>query len=177
MRATELTPRRSNRPSRSDRRDVPARREGGGDPLGALQSEINRVFDSFWRGFDLPMLGGGGAADLGNENLPRVDVRDTGQAIEVVAELPGMEPGDIEVSFSDGALTIRGEKRSEREDQDRDYVIRECSYGAIERTVPLPDGIDFDAAQASFRNGVLTITIPKTADAQAAVRRIQVQRG
>jgi len=165
-------PRRS---SRSERRDVPARREGGGDPLGALQSEINRVFESLWRGFDLTAPGGAG--DLGSETLPRVDVRDTGQAIEVVAELPGMEPGDIDISLSDGGLTIRGEKRSEREDQDGDYVIRECSFGAIERTVPLPDGVDVDAAQASFRNGVLTITIPKTADAQAAVRRIPVQRG
>jgi len=175
MRVSELIPWRSSRSSGSDRRDVPARRDGG-DPLGALQSEINRVFDSFWRGFDLPTLGGG-ASDLGNENLPRVDVRDTGPAIEVVAELPGTEPGDIEVSFSDGALTIRGEKTSEREDQDSGYVLRERSFGVIERTVPLPDGIDFDSAQASFRNGVLTITIPKTAEAQSAVRRIPVQRG
>ncbi|MEA2782883.1 MAG: hypothetical protein QOK29_4427 [Rhodospirillaceae bacterium] len=177
MRVSDLIPWHSNRASRSDTRDVPARRDdGGGDPLGALQSEINRVFDSFWRGFDLPMLGGG-AADLGSENLPRVDVRDTGQAIEVVAELPGMEPGDIDISFSDGALTIRGEKRSEREEQDRGYVVRERRFGLVERTVSLPDGIDFDAAQASFRNGVLTITIPKTAQAQSALRRIPVQRG
>jgi HSP20 family protein len=166
-------PRRS---SRSDKRDVPARREGG-DALGALQTDINRAFESFWRGFDLPTLGG--AADLGGDTLPlpRVDVRDTGDAIQIVAELPGMEPGDIDINLSDGGLTIRGEKRSEREDQDRDYVIRECSFGLIERTVPLPDGVDFDAAQANFRNGVLTITIPKTAEAQAAIRRIPVQRG
>lgn len=105
-----------------------------------------------------------------------VDMRDTGKAVEVTAELPGMEDADVDVSVAEGALTIRGEKKSEREREGKGYVLRERSYGEIERVVPLPEGLDLDAAVASFKNGVLTVTIPKTAEAQAAVKRVRVQR-
>jgi HSP20 family protein len=72
-------------------------------------------------------------------------------------------------------LTIRGEKKEEREREDKGYVLRERSFGRIERLVPLPVGIDPDSAKATFKNGVLTVTIAKTPEAQSAVKRIQVQ--
>jgi HSP20 family protein len=155
-------------------RDVQVRREGS-DPMVALQSDIDRVFDNFWRSFDLPMLGagnGGFRAAL----TPRVDVRETDKEVEVVAELPGMDEADIDVSVAEGMLTIRGEKKAEREQEERGYVLRERSFGRIERMVPLPDGLDPDSAKATFKNGVLTVTIAKTPEAQAAVKRIPVQR-
>jgi HSP20 family protein len=120
------------------------------------------------------MLGdwnGGGVSAV----VPQVDVRETDKEIEVVAELPGMDEADVDVSASQGMLTIRGEKKSERE-EDEGYVLRERSFGRVERIVPLPDGLDIDSAEAKFRNGVLTVRIPKTADAQRAAKRISVQR-
>ena len=156
-------------------RQVAVHREGEGDPVQALQQSIDRVFEDFWRTFNLPMLGdgdGGGASAV----VPQVDVRETDQEVEVVAELPGMDEADVDVSVSQGMLTIRGEKRSEREKEDEGYVLRERSFGRVERIVPLPEGLDVDSAQANFRNGVLTVRIPKTAETQRAAKRISVQR-
>jgi HSP20 family protein len=156
-------------------RDVVTRRDD--DPMRALQWDINRVFDDFWRRFELPMLGGDGGRVA--ELMPRVDVRETDNEVEVVAELPGMQEADVDVSVAEGMLTIRGEKRSEREEREEGngYIVRERSFGRIERLVPLPEGLDLDSAEATFKNGVLTVRIAKTAEAQRAAKRIQVQRG
>jgi HSP20 family protein len=149
---------------------TPARRNGA-DPLRALQAEIDRAFGDFWRRFDLPLPGGTDARELS----PRVDVRDTGKAVEVIAELPGMSEADVEVTVADGVLTIRGEKKAERETEKKGYVVRELSHGTTERVVLLPEGLDLDSAKATFKNGVLTVTIAKTEAAQAAVKQIPVQ--
>jgi HSP20 family protein len=149
---------------------TPARRSGA-DPLRALQADIDHAFGDFWRRFDLPMLGGADPRQLD----PRVDVRDTGKAVEVIAELPGMSEADVEIAVADGVLNIRGEKKAERETEKKGYVVRERSYGTTERVVLLPEGLDLDSAKATFKNGVLTVTIAKTAAAQAAVKHISVQ--
>jgi HSP20 family protein len=162
-------------PWSQSRRQVAVRREGEADPVQALQQSIDRVFEDFWRTFNLPMLGDWGDG-LESAVVPRVDVRETDQEVEVVAELPGMDEPDIDVSVSQGMLTIRGEKRSEREEEDDGYVLRERSFGRVERIVPLPDGLDVDSAQATFKNGVLTVRIPKTAETQRAAKRISVRR-
>jgi HSP20 family protein len=160
-------------PWSSAKRDVATRHQDT-SPVRALQLDINRAFDDFWRAFQLPILG---AWDEDPDKaVPSVDVRDTGKAVEVVAELPGMQEADIDVSVAEGALTIRGEKKSEREEKDKGYLLRERSFGRIERVVPLPDGLDVNAASAAFKNGVLTVTIPKTQEAQAGAKRIAVQQ-
>ena len=87
-----------------------------------------------------------------------------------------MNEADIDVSVAPGMLTIRGEKKSERDEEKEGYVLRERSFGRVERVVPLPDGLDLDSPKAVFKNGVLTVTIAKTAEARQAVRRIAVQR-
>ena len=161
-------------PWRSSKRDVAVR--GGTSPVRALQGDINRAFEDFWRTFQMPMLEAWSGASNGGA-LSRVDVRDTGKAIEVVAELPGMEESDLEVSVADGLLIIRGEKISEREERDQGYLLRERSFGRVERSVPLPEGLDVDAAKATFQSGLLTVTIPKTEAGQAALKRIPVQQG
>jgi HSP20 family protein len=155
------------------KRDVPVRRNGG-DPLSALESDIDRAFDLFWRGFDRPLLSGSGG-DAGGGTVPRLDMRETDKQVEVTAELPGMDADDVEVSLADGTLTIRGEKKVEREKDEKGYILRERSFGRIERTIPLPDGLDLDHAEASFKNGILTVAIPKTSEAQSKARRITVQ--
>lgn len=114
---------------------------------------------------------------LAGTELVRVDVADNGNAITVTAELPGMSDADIDVSIRDGRLTIRGEKKSDRGSEENGVLVKERVYGAISRTVPLPDGIDADAARATFANGVLTVVIPKSADVQADTKRIPVQAG
>jgi HSP20 family protein len=167
MRVTDLIP------WRRDKREVSVRRNGD-DPLGALQTDINRVFESFWRKFDVPMVPGWNAG-IGNAGIPPVDVRETDKALEVKAELPGMDEANVDVSVAEGALIIRGEKKLEREAEEKGYVLHERSFGRVERVVPLPDGLDLDAAEATFKNGVLTVSIPWTGEALAAVKHIPVK--
>ena len=157
------------------KREVPVRRQDT-DPIQALASDINRAFEGFWRTFDLPMLAG---ADFGPfaSAVPRVDIRETAKEVEVIAELPGMTEADVDVSVADGMLTIRGERQAERESEEKGYVLRERSFGQIERVIPLPEELEPDAARATFKNGLLTVTIPRARDAQPSTRRIQVQRG
>jgi HSP20 family protein len=166
MRVTDLIP------WRSEGRNVAPR--GRGDPLGALQFDINRVFDDFLRGFDLP-LSRISEADADEVAGMRIDIDDGDKEVVVSAELPGMDEGDVDVFVSDGILTIRGEKKVDRERKEDGYVLRERRYGVVERSVPLPDGVDPDKATAKLKGGVLTIKMPKTADAGSDVKRVSVQ--
>ena len=167
MRITDLIP------WRGSGRNVGTRAEPT-DPMRALQLDVERAFDHFWRMVPYPFASLG---RLEQADIVRVDVRDNGKDITVTADLPGMSDADVDVSIRDGLLTIRGEKKSDREADKDGVLLRERIYGAQERTVPLPDGIDPDAAKATFKNGVLTIVIPKSADSKADTKRIPVQAG
>jgi len=125
-------------------------------PFGLLQSEIDRVFDNFanWRGFD------------GGFN-PSMEVTETDKSIEISTELPGIDEKDVEINVADNILTIRGEKKAEKEEKNKTYRLVERSYGSFERSLALPPGIDADAIKASMNKGVLKITLPKPATAQA----------
>jgi HSP20 family protein len=162
-------------PWSAGKRELAVRRENA-SPVQALQFDINRAFDDFWRTFELAVPGGSNKGFAGSA-VPSIDVRETDKEIEVVAELPGMDEKDVEVSVADGALTIRGVKDTKRETQEKGYVLRERSYGRFERIVPLPEGLKADAAKAEFKKGVLTVTIPKTDEARSAVKRIRVNQG
>lgn len=167
MRVTDLIPW-----SRTGREASAGR--NGDDRFGALQLDINRAFEDFWRRFDVMALGR--SPDVAGIGAPPVDVRETNEGVEVKVELPGMEDGDVDVSIAEGALTIRGEKKAERQEEDRGFSLRERVFGRVERVIPLPDGLNLDAARANFRNGVLTITIPRAAQAQPSAKRISVKR-
>lgn len=143
-------------------------RDNDTHPLLSLHREVNRLFDDLFRGFGVPALGG---LDH-TAGWPHVELGETGKEIRVTAELPGLDEKDVEITVEDGALTLRGEKRSEVEDKDRGYTER--SYGRFERRIGLPQGIDRDNANATFRNGVLTVTLPKMEAANENVRRIPV---
>src|SRR5690348_667910 len=157
------------------RREGSVQREGA-NAVHALQTDLDRAFEDFWRTFGLPMpRGWGTGADL--DTPLRLDVRETPKEVEVLAELPGMDDKDVDISVAEGTLTIRGEKKAERTKEEKDYVLRERSFGHVERVVPLPDGLDIDAANATFKNGVRSVRIPKTAEAQAEVKHVRVQRG
>ena len=154
------------------KRQVPVRREQS-QPLQSLQNDINRAFDSFWRGFDLPWPSTSSAWSI---SMPSVDVSESDKEIEVTAELPGIDEKDIDISLAEGVLTILGEKKSEVEKKEKDYYLQERTFGSIERVVPLPDTIDLDSANATFKNGVLTVKLAKKPEAAAATKRITVRR-
>ncbi len=143
---------------------IPVGRDRGiaapANPFMSLQREIDRLFDDFTRGF--PTFGNG-KADL----LPSMDVTETDKQIEITAELPGLEEKDVQINVADNLLTIRGEKKAEKEEKDKDYRLIERSYGSFERTLELPDGVNTDAIQASIAKGVLKVTVPKPAPAQS----------
>jgi HSP20 family protein len=167
MRVTDLIP------WSAERRNQPVSR-GGGDPVAALQGNVNRAFDDFLRMFPMP-LSGWQTLPLGQDGAFLVDVAETDKDVKVMAELPGVEEGDIDVRVSDGMLTISAEKKAARDVVDDGYILRERGFGLMERALPLPEGVDSDAAQASFKSGVLTVTIPKTGQAQGGSKRIPVQ--
>ena len=146
---------------------APTRYGEGADPFVTLRRVMDRLFDDAFRGFGVPSLGLGRAG-----NWPSLEVSETDKEVRVMAELPGLEEKDVEVLLGDGTLTLRGEKKSETEDKDRHFS--EHYYGRFERRVALPSEVDEDKIQASFKNGVLTVTMPKSAKAQERVKRIPV---
>jgi HSP20 family protein len=109
--------------------------------------------------------------------VPAVDVAESDEAFEITAELPGMAEKDVSVTIANGAVTILGEKSEEKEEKKKDYYVSERRYGSFERTFQVSAGIETDSAEAVFRNGVLTVTLPKTAEAQKVVKRISVKAG
>jgi HSP20 family protein len=139
----------------------------GHHPFLTLHREINRLFDDMWHGIDTPSFGFGRGA-----GWPRVDIVDADKAVTVKAELPGLEERDIEVLFSDGTLTIRGETKQETQDGDRQ--LRERYYGHFERRIALESKFDAEKISAAFKNGLLTVTLPKSPDAQTPSRRIPI---
>ncbi len=154
---------------------TPAEKVEAAGPLVSLQSDINSVFDRFWRGFERPFAGW--LTERGGLAEPSVDMAETDSGVEITAELPGMDEKDIEVSVSDDVLTIKGEKRQEREEKKKGYYLSERSYGSFYRAIGLPADIDGGKATAQFKNGVLTVTAPRTAEAAAKVKKIDVKKG
>jgi HSP20 family protein len=131
------------------------------DPFTAIQREIDRLFEDFARdAYDWPNY-------PTRELTPRTDVVEYDKVIEITAELPGLEEKDVEVNFADGVLTISGEREAEKEEKDKNYRLFERSYGSFSRSLELPDGVDADAITASISHGVLKVTVPKPAPAEA----------
>jgi HSP20 family protein len=137
------------------------------DPFLALHDEVNRLFEDFTRGFDMPML----RSERGI-GWPSIELKEDDKRYCVEVELPGMEEKDIEVTLLDNVLTIRGEKRVEEEDAKRHYSER--YFGQFERRIALDGEVDADKVKAKFKNGVLKIDIPKAPEAQSRARRITV---
>jgi len=150
------------RQTSSNQAPVPYR-ESEVTPFFGLRREIDRLFDDMFR---LPSLAG-----VGTMSWPSVEVSDSEREVRISAEIPGLSEKDVELTVHDGVLSIRGEKKSETEDKDRGYSER--WYGRFERRIALPSGVEQDKAEASFRDGVLTVTLPKSAEATGA-RRIPI---
>jgi len=142
-------------------------------PLDVFHREFDRVFENLWRDFELPMLGYRegpfGAV------TPRMDVTEDENRIRVAVELPGMEEKDVEIVLSDNVLTIKGEKKVEKEETEKARTYIERSYGSFCRTLPLDVEIVTDKIEATFDKGVLTIDLPKTAEAKKAFKKIPIR--
>ena len=141
-----------------------------GDPFQLLRREMEQLFDS--------VGGSAGEASAGGGNIvaPRMDISEDDQAFRITAEMPGARPEDVEVIFEDDVLTIRAQRTQERETNRRNYHLVERSVGVFQRSLRLPAPVDASKVQASFDNGVLTVTIPKDSS-QARSRRVQVRAG
>ena len=145
-------------------RDVAERPTGS--LFTSLQREIDRVFDDFTRGWP--------SIRMPNAELtPRMDIAETEKEIEITAELPGLDEKDVQVNIADNVLTIKGEKKAETEQKDKNYHRIERSYGSFYRALDLPAGVNADTIKASLNNGVLKVTVPKPAAAQA--KKIEVK--
>jgi HSP20 family protein len=153
------------------------------DPFLAFQMDVNRWFDELWRqttglSVHAPMRTGrplsafAPAALLGQ---PAADLRETDKAYELAVELPGLTREDIDVSLDRNALTIRGHKAEQRAEGTGAYRVSERRFGSFERAFPLPDDIDRNAIEATFRDGLLAITLPKNQEAASSRSRIEIR--
>lgn len=152
---------------------IPWRRSRESDPFTQLQSEMNRMFEDFVSGAMTPFERRAGR-EVGF--MPRVDLTETPEAYELTAELPGMTEKDIELSLSNDILTLKGEKKVEREERKRDWYYAERSYGTFQRAFRLPGEVLADKIQAQFKDGVLTVMLPKSEQARQSTRQIPISR-
>jgi HSP20 family protein len=143
----------------------------------SFQQEMNHLFDEFRHGFgygfDQPMKW----LEPFSEYNARVDVKDSDKEIVVSAEVPGVDMKDIDVEMTPNGLTIKGEKRQEKEEKDKGYYKMERSYGSFYRLVPIPCEVDKGNIGASYKDGVLKVTLSKTKQAAVAGQKITVKAG
>jgi len=161
-------------PWRRERGDVSTPEEQDKDALLDIRDEMNRIFEDF---FERPL----GLSPLSRETslptsfMPDLDISDSEDEIMVSAELPGMEPEDIDIQLSGNTLMISGEKSSEKEEKGKRYYRQERSYGSFRRSIPIPDEIDQEKIDASYQRGVLKVSLPKTAGAKKNSKSIPVK--
>lgn len=151
-------------------------------PLANMRREFDRMLEEFpWAGWRRPLarfdvepffrgFSGVGA-------VPAVDIAEKDKEYEITAELPGMNENNIDVKFADGVLTIKGEKKEEKEERKKDYYLSERRYGSFQRSFPVPESVDANKIEAKFANGVLTIRLPKSAEAQKNEKKIAIKKG
>lgn len=151
-------------------------------PFESLRREVDRLFEDFDRDFwRFPMrrslfdVEPFWRRELGWGATPAVDIIEKDNAYEVTADLPGLDEKSIEVKVSDGSMTIKGEKQEEKEEKKKDYYLRERHFGSFERSFAVPESVDADKIEASFKKGVLTVTLPKKPEARKSAKKIEVK--
>jgi HSP20 family protein len=139
----------------------------------SLHREMNRLFDEFMPGTERHLTASGNG--FLTRVSPAIDEAEDEKAYYVTAELPGMDEKDIDISLADNVLTIQGEKKLEKEEKEKNYHMIERAQGAFRRVLALPSEIDENKVEASFRKGVLSITLPKSKEAQAKEKHIKIK--
>lgn len=153
--------------------------ERGRTPFDNLRRQVDRLFDDFhpmsWR---LPLTRTLRDIDLPSFEwpvAPAVDLTEKDGRYEIAAELPGMDEKNVEVKITNGVLTITGEKSEERQEEEKDYHLSERRFGSFQRSFRLPEGIDAEKIEASFTKGLLTVKLPKTAEAVKNEKKIEIK--
>jgi HSP20 family protein len=141
------------------------------DPFTAFRQQVDRLFDDAFRPLEARSFGEAAAGAV----WPNLDVDETDKAYVVTAELPGLEQKDVELTLRDNALILSGEKRQEHREENGGRTYAERSYGRFQRAIPLDSEVDADKVEARFKNGVLTVNLPKNAKAQDKTRRIEIR--
>ena len=149
--------------------DMFGRQTAGTDIFSSLQREIDQVFRDFGR--TLPVL----SEPRDGLMAVKFNVAETDKTVEVTADIPGVDIKDIEVQLREDVLTIKGEKKAEKDEKQKDYHLAERSYGMFERSFALPTGVMADKVEASFDKGVLKIVLPKAPEAQSKIKKIEVR--
>jgi len=152
-------------------------------PLEGLRREVDRLFQSFDHDFKLssfPRFTQNLAPSMSDMRWmwttgPAVDFAETDNAYEISMELPGLDDKSIEVKLSNGGLVVKGEKRVKKEEKNKDYFLHERHYGSFERAFRVPNGVDIEKIDATFKNGVLMVTLPKTVEAQKQEKKIEIK--
>ena len=134
----------------------------------SLQREMNRMFDSFFRGVDEPSL-------LNSTWIPAVDVAEENDVYVVKVELPGVNKDDVKITLESNILTIRGEKKVENEVKEKNYHRTERSYGAFQRSFTLPTSVKSDEIDAVYKDGILTVALPKAEEAKPKQIEVKVK--
>ena len=146
----------------------------------SFRSEMDRLFDRFGSGFGLPSLRRMFDIEPMSRSsfsfsAPAIDISEDEKTYKISAELPGIDAKDIDVSVTGDMLVLKGEKRQEKEEKDKNYHFSERAYGSFQRAFELPGSVDRNRIAADFSKGVLTVTLPKTAEAQKPVKKIEVK--
>ncbi|MDW7712234.1 MAG: Hsp20/alpha crystallin family protein [Deferrisomatales bacterium] len=135
-------------------------RYGELEPVRSLRQEVDRLFEDFFRGWPRPWAG----SLLGQAEAayaPSIDLRETDKELVLTAEVPGLRKEDVDVNIQEQSVTIRGERKEEKETKEQSYYYRESSFGSFQRVVPLPVPVAAEKAKAKLKDGVLTLTLPK----------------
>ena len=152
-------------------------RADDGDPTLPFRREMNRVFENFFGDFGLSSMRLRPPAPVMAVVLtPRIEVSETDKEIRITAEMPGIDPKNLNITLQDDVLTLRAEKTEEQESQDRNYHVAERSYGTFTRYLRLPFKVDPGQVRAVVRDGVLMITVPKPQEAQQKAHRIEISQ-
>lgn len=164
---------------------VPVRREDAQDqgfafPMAVqnFHREFDRIFDQAFRGFGLsqPWLDGVLWPRMADGMLkPTLDLSATDKEYTISVEIPGVDEKDVKLEIANDILTIRGEKKHEKEEKDKSFYRVERSYGSFQRVLSLPEDADQNAVKATFKRGILTISMPRKAMPQADVRKIEIK--
>lgn len=159
---------------------LPVTRNSVEHPMARMHREVDRLFEDLFRGFGIPDWHMGSpmfpaGSGVGALLRPQLDIAENEKGYTVTVEVPGVDRDDVDVSVDDGALLIRGEKRQSSEDESGDYHAIERSYGRFQRVLDLPDDADEENISARFKDGVLTVHVPRSASAGRRGRRIEVQ--
>ena len=150
-------------------KNLPVLKPENSNPFLTLQQEMNNVFNRFSDNFLSPFKSETWST------YPKVNIKESKHEVEVTAELPGLDKKDIDISISDNVLTLKGEKRLENETKEENYYRMERSYGSFSRIITLPSEVRSDNTNAKFKNGVLTISVPKKPESEQKAKKIEIK--